>query len=519
MNESTLDAKIPEGCMQPARTVLERALAELQRALAMTGGSVDLRFYHKEQYVYEQVYVTIAPPREPNWMTNRGYFISATSFDTFKLAKIALTIVPDRVVEKPSVAKPEPEPAAHVSQCDTCDGGGEVVATVNTRGHGVAMCKRCYEEWQTTEITATEMVQRHRESSRKEPAVETPSVADPEPEPVAHVGPELTMTSYWEPELCGAKPGGIFAYMNKVEPTCGYQKGHKGEHQANDGAFSVRWNSGPEPHTRWLMGRDPAEPESCGDKHTIGTKEHTCRFPKGHEGAHQDTIGSTGVASWLSNGSAAELELKSVEPAEPTTERSVCDACEAPAVYECECQRCSGEPEESERYHACEQHRDMVDVGHIRVRGRGARWVPYKQKGPELHKDEPVEPGLCGAILGYANGANTTCHLPKGHDGAHHTQAWTRAWFTERESVRALGERIGYGMLMQLATETWRDKEPGSEFGLHCCTTFLVLCPGCAEAKARGEYCQWCCGSGQVTKRVADVIRWSQGNPRKASHE
>jgi hypothetical protein len=137
-----VNADLPEGCMQPARTILEHALAELRRALVMTGGSVDLRF-QKGQHVYEQVHVTIGPPNECQWMAHKGFSVDTRrSLDAFELAKIALTIVPDRLVEK--------------VRCDTCGSSGESAIVVMSRGR---YCSKCFEKWRKSPITAAEMVE------------------------------------------------------------------------------------------------------------------------------------------------------------------------------------------------------------------------------------------------------------------------------------------------------------------------------------------------------------------------
>lgn len=75
----------------------------------------------------------------------------------------------------------------------------------------------------------------------------------------------------------------------------------------------------------------------------------------------------------------------------------------------------------------------------------------------------------------------------------------------EEEAVRALGDRIGFGRLMQLAEQTWREASghPGSEHTTGPCAVFMVPCP-CREA---GESsCDWCCGAGRVTRRVRDAM-------------
>lgn len=77
----------------------------------------------------------------------------------------------------------------------------------------------------------------------------------------------------------------------------------------------------------------------------------------------------------------------------------------------------------------------------------------------------------------------------------------------ERELVRRIGNRIGYGRTMQLCEELWREEmekmgHPGSERTLGTCARFLVACP-CDDV----VQCDWCCGSGRVTERVARAMR------------
>lgn len=77
---------------------------------------------------------------------------------------------------------------------------------------------------------------------------------------------------------------------------------------------------------------------------------------------------------------------------------------------------------------------------------------------------------------------------------------------TEKARVRSLGSAIGYGRLMQLAEEIWDGIRPGvgEAYSVGCCTCFLVECPH--EVDEDNPHCDWCCGSGRVTKRVAQEI-------------
>jgi hypothetical protein len=88
---------------------------------------------------------------------------------------------------------------------------------------------------------------------------------------------------------------------------------------------------------------------------------------------------------------------------------------------------------------------------------------------------------------------------------------------TEEQLVRQLGDRIGYGRLMQLAEEQWRavlvdSGLEGGEFSVGPCAAELVPCP-CPPADAdHAGHCPWCCGVGRVTKRVFEAI-WRASNP------
>ena len=74
------------------------------------------------------------------------------------------------------------------------------------------------------------------------------------------------------------------------------------------------------------------------------------------------------------------------------------------------------------------------------------------------------------------------------------------------DDVRALGDRIGYGNLMLLAESAWRSKlEPlgfaGGEFSCGPCASEVVPC-ACSGRTGAAVMCDWCCGTGRVTKRV-----------------
>lgn len=78
----------------------------------------------------------------------------------------------------------------------------------------------------------------------------------------------------------------------------------------------------------------------------------------------------------------------------------------------------------------------------------------------------------------------------------------------EENAVRQLGDLIGYGRTMQLAEKLWRRKlqTSGLEGGEHTtgpCAALMVPCPH--PEQSENEHCDWCCGSGRLTKRVAQL--------------
>lgn len=73
----------------------------------------------------------------------------------------------------------------------------------------------------------------------------------------------------------------------------------------------------------------------------------------------------------------------------------------------------------------------------------------------------------------------------------------------ERVKVRHLGEDIGYGNLMHLARDEWRESLKhkgieGGELAVGCCVALTVPC-GCAGS------CDWCNGCGWITPKVKEL--------------
>lgn len=76
----------------------------------------------------------------------------------------------------------------------------------------------------------------------------------------------------------------------------------------------------------------------------------------------------------------------------------------------------------------------------------------------------------------------------------------------EERAVRELGDRIGYGRVMQLAEKIWDEKEPGAAHSTGPCTTFLKPCPCPPTGRDRNGHCEWCCGARRVTEKVLKAI-------------
>ena len=73
----------------------------------------------------------------------------------------------------------------------------------------------------------------------------------------------------------------------------------------------------------------------------------------------------------------------------------------------------------------------------------------------------------------------------------------------EKAAVKEIGQRFGYGRVMQLCEELWREDYPGGgEHTTGPCAAFMVPCPHLDKDKH--GHCEWCCGAGRVTKYVRD---------------
>ncbi len=90
------------------------------------------------------------------------------------------------------------------------------------------------------------------------------------------------------------------------------------------------------------------------------------------------------------------------------------------------------------------------------------------------------------------------------------TIAFTREQ-QEEAYVKVMGEKIGFGRMMQLGEKLWREHLgplgiAGGEHSVGPCVALLVQCPHPDVEDATAGGCDWCCGSGRVTKRVLDAM-------------
>lgn len=83
------------------------------------------------------------------------------------------------------------------------------------------------------------------------------------------------------------------------------------------------------------------------------------------------------------------------------------------------------------------------------------------------------------------------------------TDEMTKLRERERRKVKALGEQIGFGNMMHLASAIWDEIQPGGAFAYGPCTGSTVPCDHQGKP---GHKCDWCCGSGWVTERVAEAM-------------
>lgn len=71
--------------------------------------------------------------------------------------------------------------------------------------------------------------------------------------------------------------------------------------------------------------------------------------------------------------------------------------------------------------------------------------------------------------------------------------------------VKAIGDKIGYGRLMQLAEQIWGEKVGnGGELTIGACASFMVPCKH--RVKNDMGHCEICCGAGRVTLGVAKIM-------------
>lgn len=79
---------------------------------------------------------------------------------------------------------------------------------------------------------------------------------------------------------------------------------------------------------------------------------------------------------------------------------------------------------------------------------------------------------------------------------------------SEEAEVEYLGDRIGYGRLMQAAATVWLRKDPRGACIKGTARALTVPCVCVVSGQSPGN-CDWCCGVGLVTERVMRAIKES----------
>lgn len=81
----------------------------------------------------------------------------------------------------------------------------------------------------------------------------------------------------------------------------------------------------------------------------------------------------------------------------------------------------------------------------------------------------------------------------------------------ERLLVKAVGDVVGYGNLMDLAQAGWRELlisevgVGGGEFSIGPCVAMLVPCHH--QVRDSNGHCEICCGSGYTTRWIAENVK------------
>lgn len=156
----------------------------------------------------------------------------------------------------------------------------------------------------------------------------------------------------------------------------------------------------------------------------------------------------------------------------------------------------------------CPPHKYLSAEAAVVLGGRPnvCRWG-LGSRGDEHH----VQDGFCPYISAMTRGRQMRCEPAPTWDGnlMPPIPGDTHREMSERDAAVWLGERIGYGRMMQLAEKLWRERLEtdgldGGEHAAYCCASFLVSC-ACIEQGTGPVGCDWCCGAGRVTKLVHRV--------------
>jgi hypothetical protein len=74
----------------------------------------------------------------------------------------------------------------------------------------------------------------------------------------------------------------------------------------------------------------------------------------------------------------------------------------------------------------------------------------------------------------------------------------------DEKLVQIVGRLLGYGRVMQICEEEWTRRDSIGALTVGPCVFFLLTCPHIGYQGITD--CEWCCGSGRVTKRVFEAM-------------
>lgn len=133
----------------------------------------------------------------------------------------------------------------------------------------------------------------------------------------------------------------------------------------------------------------------------------------------------------------------------------------------------------------------------------------FYRRGAERLADEVDKAVQRGSINSRSAISDALLDFRKGDVGREYSGSDPALSVGDEEALKVLGARIGYGRLMQLGQQWWREflesrgYPGGGEFAIGPYVAMMVPCAH--WVKDENGHCDVCCGSGFVTKWVAEL--------------